>query len=316
MLEELAELHELPDLILEFRSFAKLKGTYVDALPSLLHPKTGRIHSDFNQAVTATGRLSSSNPNLQNIPVRSARGREVRKAFVPQRGWKMIVADYSQIELRLMAHLSEDPKLLAAYRNGEDIHRLTASEVFDVPLAEVTPEQRAAAKTINFGVMYGMGAQRLARDLKIRQPEARQYITNYFQRYEGVGDYFARLKSDARSTGYSETMFGRRRLMDELFDGTRAQRAFAERVAVNMPIQGSSADIIKLAMIALDHEIQRADLPMHMLLQVHDELVFECAPEFVDDASVLVREKMEGVVELHVPLAVDLGVGDNWLEAK
>ncbi len=316
VLEELAELHELPDLILEYRSFSKLKGTYVDALPALLHPKTRRIHTDFNQAVTATGRLSSSNPNLQNIPVRSARGREIRKAFVPQAGWKLVVADYSQIELRLMAHLSEDPKLLAAYLNGEDIHRLTASEVFDVPLAEVTGEQRAAAKTINFGVMYGMGAQRLARDLKIRQPEARQYIANYFQRYEGVANFFSRLKNDARATGYSETMFGRRRLMDTLFEGTQAQRSFADRVAVNMPIQGSSADIIKLAMIGLDAEIRKRSLPMHMLIQVHDELVFECAPEIVDEASELVRSQMEGVVKLKVPLEVDLGVGDNWFEAK
>ena len=316
VLEELAELHELPDLILQFRSFSKLKGTYVDALPSLRHPKTGRIHTDFNQAVTATGRLSSSNPNLQNIPVRSARGREIRRAFVPQNGWKLIVADYSQIELRLMAHLSGDPKLVNAYRNGDDIHRLTASEVFDLPLEEVTDDRRAAAKTINFGVMYGMGAARLARSLKIRQPQAREYIANYFQRYEGVADYFHRLRTDARTTGYSETMFGRRRLMEELFTGSRAQKAFAERVAVNMPIQGSSADIIKLAMIALDAEIRRRELPVHLLLQVHDELVLECHPEVVEDASALVRETMEGVVELQIPLEVDLGVGENWYEAK
>jgi DNA polymerase-1 len=316
VLEELAELHELPDLILQFRSFSKLKGTYVDSLPGLRHAETGRIHTDFNQAVTATGRLSSSNPNLQNIPVRSARGREIRRAFVPQEGWKLIVADYSQIELRLMAHLSGDPKLVNAYKNGEDIHRLTASEVFDLPLDEVTDERRAEAKTINFGVMYGMGAARLAASLKIRQPQAREYIANYFQRYEGVSEYFHRLRADARATGYSETMFGRRRLMDDLFGGTRAQQSFAERVAVNMPIQGSSADIIKLAMIELDAEIRRRELPMHMLMQVHDELVFECAEDVVEEASALVRDRMEGVVELVVPLEVDLGVGANWFEAK
>ena len=316
VLEELAELHELPALILEFRSFSKLKGTYVDALPSLIRADTGRIHTDYNQGVTATGRLSSSNPNLQNIPIRSSRGREIRKAFVAEPGWKLIVADYSQIELRIMAHLSGDPKLVSAYQNREDIHRLTASEIFDVPLAEVTKEQRGAAKTINFGVMYGMGANRLARDLKITRTDAKRYIANYFARYAGVARFFDELRRKSRANGFAETMFGRRRLMDELFDGTRAQRSFAERVAVNMPIQGTAADIIKLAMIRLDEEIHNRKLPMRMLLQVHDELVFEVPPDEAEDSAVLVRTAMEGVANLQVPLEVDVGIGDNWFEAK
>jgi DNA polymerase-1 len=316
VLEQLAELHDLPDLILEFRSFSKLKGTYVDALPTLIREDTGRIHTDFNQAVTATGRLSSSNPNLQNIPVRSVRGREIRKAFVPEEGWTMIVADYSQIELRIMAHLSGDAKLVDAYKTGVDVHRLTASQVFDVPIDEVTDDQRAAAKTINFGVMYGMGSSRLARDLGISNKEARQYIDAYFERYAGVKEFFDRLKFDARANGFAETMFGRRRIMDELFDGTRRQRSFAERVAVNMPIQGTAADIIKLAMIELDQEIEEKDLQLRMLLQVHDELVFECPPDISDEAAELVRDRMEGVAELDVPLEVDLGTGASWYEAK
>ncbi len=316
VLEQLAELHELPDMVLEYRSFSKLKGTYVDALPALIREDTGRVHTDFNQAVTATGRLSSSNPNLQNIPIRSARGRQIRRAFVPADGWKLIVADYSQIELRIMAHMSGDPKLLHAYQNGEDIHRLTASEVFEVALDEVSPEQRSAGKTINFGVMYGMGANRLARDLKISRSDAKRYIANYFRRYAGVTDFFSDLRRESRAKGYAETLFGRRRMMDELYEGTRAQRSFAERVAVNMPIQGTAADIIKLAMISLDREIRDRDLPMRLLLQVHDELVLEAPPEFAEEGARLVERVMEGVADLEVPLEVEAGIGDNWYEAK
>ncbi len=315
VLEQLMELHELPGLILEYRSFSKLKGTYIDALPALIREDSGRIHTDFNQAVAATGRLSSSNPNLQNIPVRSDRGREIRKAFIPGAGKKLIVADYSQIELRIMAHMSGDPKLIEAYQNGDDIHRVTASQIFDVALDEVTTDQRRAGKTINFGVMYGMGPNRLARDLKIKRKEAKQYITNYFERYQGVQAFFEQLRNHAREVGYAETMFGRRRILEQI-NGFGGQRAFAERVAVNMPIQGTAADIIKIAMLNIQSEIDADDLPLTMLLQVHDELVFEVDESRVLDASRLIRSKMEGVIELDAPLEVELGVGQNWLDAK
>lgn len=316
VLEELSELHDLPELILEYRSFSKLKGTYVDALPELIREDTGRIHTDFNQAVTSTGRLSSSNPNLQNIPVRTARGRQIRKAFVAPAGSKLLVADYSQIELRILAHLSQDPLLLKAYTEGEDIHRLTASQIFDVELDAVTGEQRAAGKTINFGVLYGMGSRRLARSLDISQSDARQYIDNYFDKYAKVTDYFDELVERAKECGYAETMFGRRRLLPELSQSSRRQRAFAERAAVNTPIQGTAADIIKYAMVELQERIEADDLPMRMLLQVHDELVFEVDDDFVDQARDIVRRGMEGVCEMDVPLLVEMGVADNWLEAK
>jgi DNA polymerase-1 len=316
VLEELSELHPLPELILEYRSFSKLKGTYVDALPELIREDTGRIHTDFNQAVTATGRLSSSNPNLQNIPIRTARGRQIRKAFVPDPGCKLLVADYSQIELRILAHMSKDPLLLEAYKTGEDIHRLTASQIFEIELDEVTPAQRSAGKTINFGVLYGMGSRRLARDLDISQSDAKQYIDNYFDKYSRVTEFFDELVDRARETGYTETMFERKRLLPELTQTSRRQQAFAERAAVNTPIQGTAADIIKFAMVELQKEIEAGDLPMRMLLQVHDELVFEVEEEFVDEAKEIVRRQMEGVCDLDVPLEVDMGVGDNWLDAK
>jgi DNA polymerase-1 len=316
VLEELSELHDLPDLILEYRSFSKLKGTYVDALPELIREDTGRVHTDFNQAVTATGRLSSSNPNLQNIPIRSARGRQIRKAFVPDPGGKLLVADYSQIELRILAHMSQDPLLLEAYESGEDIHRLTASQIFEIDLDAVTPAQRSAGKTINFGVLYGMGSRRLAGDLDISQSDAKQYIDNYFSKYARVTAFFDELVDRARETGYAETMFERKRLLPELTQTSRRQQAFAERAAVNTPIQGTAADIIKFAMVELQKEIEDGDLPMRMLLQVHDELVFEVEEGFVDQARSIVRRGMEDVCELDVPLKVDMGVGDNWLDAK
>jgi DNA polymerase-1 len=316
VLEELSELHPLPELILEYRSFSKLKGTYVDALPELIREDTGRVHTDFNQAVTATGRLSSSNPNLQNIPIRTARGRQIRKAFVPDPGWKLLVADYSQIELRILAHMSQDPLLLEAYKTGEDIHRLTASQIFEIDLDEVTPQQRSAGKTINFGVLYGMGSRRLARDLDISQTDAKQYIDNYFEKYSRVTEFFDELVDRARQTGYAETMFERKRLLPELTQTSRRQQAFAERAAVNTPIQGTAADIIKFAMVELQKEIEAGDLPMRLLLQVHDELVLEVEEGFVDQAKEIVRRQMEQVCELDVPLEVDMGVGDNWLDAK
>lgn len=316
VLEQLSELHELPALILEYRSFSKLKGTYVDALPQLIREDTGRIHTSFNQAVAATGRLSSSGPNLQNIPMRTARGRQIRKAFVPAAGHQLLVADYSQIELRLVAHLSQDALLLDAYKSGADIHRLTASQIFDVEFEDVTTAQRGAGKTINFGVLYGMGARRLAASLDISQSDATQYIDNYFERYAGVSAFFEKLVVDATHSGYAETMFGRKRPLPDLGKVGRRAQAFAERVAINTPIQGSAADIIKFAMINLQAKIESEELPMRMLLQVHDELVFEVEDDFVEPAKKIVREAMEGVCELDVPLLVDLGCGDNWLDAK
>ena len=314
VLEQLSEEHPLPDLILEYRSFAKLKGTYVDALPELIR-EDGRIHTSFNQAVTATGRLSSSGPNLQNIPIRTSRGRQIRKAFVPAEGSTLIVADYSQIELRLMAHLSQDPLLLEAYREEKDIHTLTASQVFDLPLEEVTKKQRELGKTINYGVLYGMGSRRLAREFDISPSEASDYIDNYFDRYEVVSDYFDELVEMARERGYAETMFGRRRALPGL-DGHGGQQAYAERAAVNTPVQGTAADIIKMAMVDIQEAFDADTPPLKMLLQVHDELVFEAADDYVDEAVELIGEKMEGVVELDVPLTVDIGTGPNWLEAK
>lgn len=315
VLEQLAELHPLPALVLDYRSFSKLKSTYIDALPHLIRKDTGRIHTDFNQAVTATGRLSSSNPNLQNIPVRSDYGREIRRAFIPAPGKKLICADYSQIELRIMAHMSQDPALVQAYQRGEDIHAATAAGIFDVPLADVTSDQRRAAKTINFGIMYGMGPNRLARDLKISRKEAQHYIQQYFTRFNHVRTFFEQIQDRAREVGYAETLFGRRRLLAAL-DGYGAQRAFAERVAVNMPIQGTAADIIKLVMLQIQDEIEAKNMPVSMLLQVHDELVFEVDIHAVDEAAEMIRRRMEGVFTMDVPLTVELGIGDNWMDAK
>ncbi|MFU8803964.1 MAG: DNA polymerase I [Bradymonadaceae bacterium] len=315
VLEQLTELHELPAMILEYRSFVKLKGTYVDALPELVHPKTGRIHTDFNQAVAATGRLSSSNPNLQNIPIRTARGREIRRAFVPDAGFVLLAADYSQIELRIMAHMAKDPMLLKAYQQDQDIHAFTASQVFDVPLEDVTRDQRSAGKTINFGVMYGMGARRLARSLGISSKEAKKYIDNYFERYQGVTAYFDGLVESAKELGYAETMFGRKRHLPGI-NTYGAHKAFGERAAINTPIQGTAADIIKFAMINIQRHIEDGDLPVRMLLQVHDELVFEIPEGDVDECRGWIVDKMENVVKLDVPLKVDVGVGTNWLDTK
>jgi DNA polymerase-1 len=315
VLNALSALHELPELILEYRQFSKLKGTYVDALPELVRKDTGRIHTDFNQAITATGRLSSSNPNLQNIPIRTARGRQIRGAFVPQDGWKLLGVDYSQIELRIMAHMAKDPIMLKAYQEGADIHATTAAKIFDVELEEVTREQRGAGKTINFGVMYGMGPQRLSETLKITLDQAKTYIDNYFERYEGVREFFDGLIEEAKLTGAAYTMFGRRRLIPEINAGGRSG-AFAERVAQNTPIQGTAADIIKLAMIKIQRDIEEQKMPMNMLLQVHDELVFEVEADFLEEATKYVIDAMENIVELDVPLKADAGVGDNWLDAK
>ncbi|MGH7536361.1 MAG: DNA polymerase, partial [Gemmatimonadales bacterium] len=317
VLEQLAALgHELPRLILEYRELQKLKSTYVDTLPARVNRETGRIHTSFNQTGAATGRLSSSEPNLQNIPVRTARGEAIRRGFVPRAGWSFIVADYSQIELRLMAHLSGDPAFIEAFRQGGDIHRQTAALVFGVPIDQVTAEMRARAKTINFATIYGQGAFALSRQLGISQEDARSFIARYFERFSGVRAFLDRQIALARDQGYVETLFKRRRYIPEIRERNFNLRAAGERNAQNSPLQGSAADLIKLAMIRIHRAIRERALASRMLLQVHDELVFEVPPAELQIMRGLVREHMEQAAVLAVPLVVDLGVGPNWLEAK
>ena len=317
VLEQLADMgHELPRLILEYRELQKLKSTYVDALPLEVNPRTGRIHTSFNQTGAATGRLSSSDPNLQNIPVRTPRGEAIRGGFVPAPGAVFLVADYSQIELRLMAHLSGDQLFIEAFRQGGDIHRQTAALIFGVPLEQVTPEMRARAKTINFATIYGQGAFALSRQLGISQDDAKAFIARYFERFAGVRAFLDRQVQLAREQGYVETLFKRRRYIPEIRDRNYNLRAYAERTAQNSPLQGSAADLIKLAMVRAHRELRARSLESRMLLQVHDELVFEVPAAEVETMRDLVRSCMETVVTLDVPLVVDIGVGPNWLEAK
>jgi DNA polymerase-1 len=316
VLEGLAKEHPIAGLVLEYRQLAKLKGTYVDALPALIDPETERLHTTFNQTGAATGRLSSSNPNLQNIPVRTELGREIRAAFVPRPGWKLIVADYSQIELRLLAHMSRDPVLLDAFRRGEDIHTRTAAEVFEVPPLMVTPEQRRNAKTVNFGIIYGLSPFGLSNQLGIPRQEAELYIRSYFERYQGVRKFIDDMISRAREAGVTRTLFGRERPMPDINSSNPNARGFAERTAVNTPLQGTAADLIKLAMISIDRRIIDRDLQTRMLLQVHDELVFETPPAEVEVVAKMVKQEMENVHTLDVPLLVDIGIGDNWRDAK
>jgi len=316
VLDELAEEHEIVRKVLEYRQLTKLKGTYVDALPALIDPSTGRLHTSFNQTGAATGRLSSSNPNLQNIPIRTALGREIRAAFVPRGGWKLLVADYSQIELRLLAHMSEDPLLTEAFRQGEDIHTRTASEVLGVPPLMVTPEARRDAKAVNFGIVYGISPFGLAAQLGISRGEAEKYIKNYFARYVGVRRWLDATIAEVRQSGVTRTLFGRERPIPDINSRNPNARGFAERTAVNSPLQGTAADLIKLAMVRIDAALGAGGWQSAMLLQVHDELVFECPPEEVASLSRLVKREMEGVCELKVPLIADVGVGDNWRDAK
>ncbi len=316
VLDLLAPDHEIVRKVLEYRQLSKLKGTYVDALPALIDPQTGRLHTSFNQAGAATGRLSSSNPNLQNIPIRTPLGREIRAAFVPRAGWGMIVADYSQIELRLLAHMSGDEVLLDAFRRGEDIHTRTAAEVMGVPPMMVTPEARREAKAVNFGIVYGISGFGLAAQLGITRAEADKYIRNYFARYLGVRRFLDDTLAEVRRTGVARTLFGRERPIPDMDSGNSAARGFAERTALNSPLQGTAADLIKLAMVRIDAALASAGHRAAMLLQVHDELVFECPPEEVDALRTLVKREMEGVLELKVPLVVDIGVGNNWRDAK
>ncbi len=315
VLQELAEDYELPALILEHRGLSKLKSTYTDKLPQQVNPATGRVHTSYHQAVAATGRLSSSDPNLQNIPVRTEEGRRIRQAFVPESGYRILAADYSQIELRIMAHLSGDEGLLAAFAGGQDIHRATAAEVFGVTPEQVSVEQRRSAKAINFGLIYGMSAFGLAKQLGIDRASAQRYVDLYFQRYPGVQAFMDRIRAEARDQGYVETVFGRRLYLPEINARNGQRRAAAERTAINAPMQGTAADIIKRAMLALDEWIQSQRPAVRMIMQVHDELVFEVLEDQVESTGEHICRFMESAAELRVPLVVDVGVGDNWDEA-
>ncbi|MBK9495634.1 MAG: DNA polymerase I [Aquimonas sp.] len=314
-LEAIADQHALPRLILEYRGLAKLRSTYTEKLPEAIHPQTGRVHTSYHQTGAATGRLSSSDPNLQNIPIRSEDGRRIRRAFIAPEGRRIVACDYSQIELRIMAHLSEDPGLLAAFACGQDVHRATAAEVFGVPLDQVDSGQRRAAKAINFGLMYGMSAFGLARQLGIGRGEAQDYIALYFARYPGVQGYMERIRQQAREQGYVETVFGRRLYLNDIHARNQGLRAGAERAAVNAPMQGSAADIIKRAMLDLHAWLLNQHDRAHMLMQVHDELVFEVDADFCEVLITEARERMQMAATLRVPLVVDCGVGANWDEA-
>ncbi|MCK9418044.1 MAG: DNA polymerase I [Nitrospirae bacterium] len=315
VLEALAPLHPLPAEILKFRTLSKLKSTYIDALPLMINPKTGRLHTSLNQTVTATGRLSSSEPNLQNIPIRTEVGREIRKAFIAEHGASLLSADYSQIELRVLAHMSKDPALIKTFQNDEDVHTRTASEIFGLTPEEITPEMRRKAKAVNFGIIYGISAFGLAQDIGVSNAEAKRYIDNYFARYPKVREFIDRTIRDATTNGYVSTLFNRRRFIPELASSTVAVRNFGERMAVNTPIQGTAADLIKLAMINVQKRITRESLQSKMILQVHDELVFEVPDREREPMKKLVKEEMEGVLALSVPIRVDMGVGKNWDEA-
>jgi DNA polymerase-1 len=302
--------------ILEMRQLTKLKNTYIDALPKLINPKTGRIHTSFNQTVTSTGRLSSSDPNLQNIPIRSELGQEIRRAFIPAEGCKLMSADYSQIELRILAHISGDASLISAFHRGEDIHTHTAMEIFGVSPEEVNPLMRRMAKIVNFGVIYGMSPYGLAKRLMIGVAQASKYIENYFARYGGVRDYIETIKEEARQKGYVTTLLNRRRYIPDIKSKSVNIRLFAERTAINTPIQGSAADMIKLAMIRIFERLKEENLETKMILQVHDELIFEVPEKELEKLEALVKSEMESAMTLNIPIKVDINIGDNWLDAK
>jgi DNA polymerase-1 len=316
VLEDLAEEHEIVRKVLEYRQLTKLKGTYVDALPALIDARTGRLHTSFNQTGAATGRLSSSNPNLQNIPIRTELGREIRAAFIPRPGWKLIVADYSQIELRLLAHMSGDRVLVEAFRNGEDIHTRTAAEVMDVPPLMVGPEERRRAKAVNFGIVYGISPFGLSQQIGISRGEAELYIKSYFERYVGVKKFIESTIAEVRRTGVTKTLLGRERPIPDMNSRNPNSRGFAERTAVNSPLQGTAADLIKIAMVSIDRRLREESYQAAMLLQVHDELLFEAPPEETQKLAAMVKHQMEHVYPLEVPLVTDIGVGGNWRDAK
>jgi len=315
VLEELAGQHELPENILAFRQLGKLKSTYVDALPLAIDKKTGRVHTSFNQTVAATGRLSSSDPNLQNIPIRTDMGKEIRKAFIAEGKDKLLSADYSQIELRILAHLSEDETLISAFRKGEDIHSRTAAEIFKTSLDNVDQDSRRMAKAVNFGIIYGLSAFGLSRQLKISMKEARTFIDQYFELYPRIKIYMDSAIAEARERGYTTTIMNRKRALPDIHSKNKQVRQSAERIAINSPIQGSAADLIKVAMINLSRQLKKRKLQSKMILQVHDELVFECPPGEKEEMQTLVKKEMEGVYKFSVPIIVDMGWGDNWNEA-
>jgi DNA polymerase-1 len=317
VLEELATRHPLPRLVLEYRQLAKLKGTYVDALPALVDPETGRIHTSFNQTVTATGRLSSSDPNLQNIPIRTEEGRQVRRAFVPgEKRWVLLAADYSQIELRMLAHFSGDPALVRAFAEDRDIHAFVAHQIYGAAEAEVTPDQRRAAKIVNFSLIYGKTAYGLARDLGISVGEAEQFIDGYFARYKGVRAFTAEVLDRTRRDGYVTTILGRRRYIEGIAQMDPKRLNFPERTAINTAIQGSAADLIKVAMNKIWRRGLRENRPSRLLIQIHDELIFETPEAAVPDEQAWISAEMTGAMDLRVPLRVHLAAGKNWMEAE
>ena len=313
-LEAMVDQHPLPELVVAYRHVAKLRSTYAEALAALIDPRTERVHTRFNQTVAATGRLSSSDPNLQNIPVRSAQGRTIRRAFKARPGHRFVAADYSQIELRVMAHFSEDERLIEAFSLGQDVHQRTAAEIFGVPLAEVDKAQRNVGKTINFGVLYGMGVQRLAREIKVSVREAKSFIERFETRFAGVRDYFADLVAEATARGYVTTLLGRRRPIPQLASSRQVEVALGKRLAINTPIQGTAADLIKVAMLRIEPVLREQGLAAQMLLQVHDEVLFEVPAEEVEAVARLLRYEMEHVHALRVPLVVDLSCGAVWSE--
>ncbi|MFQ5482623.1 MAG: DNA polymerase, partial [Nitrospinaceae bacterium] len=316
VLEELAGRHPLPEKVLTYRQLAKLKSTYVDQLPKEINPQTGRVHTSYNQTVAATGRLSSSNPNLQNIPIRTKLGKEIREAFIAAEGCELLSADYSQVELRILAHLADDPALIAAFQKGEDIHARTAAEILGVSLDAVDQDARRMAKAVNFGIVYGLSAFGLSRQLKISLKEAKAFIDQYFQLYRNVKRFMESVVAEARDRGYTVTLFHRRRYLPDLNSKNRQAREAAERVAINSPVQGSAADLIKKAMIRLHAQLKGKRMKSRMILQVHDELVFECHADEKEKMQSLVRREMEEVHALRVPLIVDMAWGRNWTEAK
>jgi DNA polymerase-1 len=315
VLTKLSLQHDLPLEILSYRNLTKLKSTYIDALPKLIHPKTGRIHTSYNQTVTATGRLSSSDPNLQNIPIRTEEGNRIRQAFVPEEGWRIISADYSQIELRILAHVSQDEVLVQAFREDEDIHARTASGLFGVPMDKVTSAMRREAKVINFGILYGMSSYGLSQQLGVEPKVAQAYIDDYFRKYTGVKAYIDKSLGEAREKGYVSTLLHRRRYLPDIHSPSMPVRQATERMAVNTPLQGTAADIIKLAMIRIQHRIEDQALSAKMIMQVHDELVFEILEGETENVCPLIQQEMEAVMPLSVPLKVSVYSGKNWAEA-
>jgi DNA polymerase-1 len=315
VLEQLYDHHPIIPLIMDYRQLIKLKSTYVDALPNYIHPETGRVHTIFKQAVTATGRLSSAEPNLQNIPIRMAEGRRIRKAFMTsQRDWLLLSADYSQIDLRVLAHVSGDPTLIETFEEGVDIHARTASEIFKVPVADVTSELRYRAKAVNFGIVYGISDFGLARDTGVSRAEAHEYIANYLDSYPGVQRYMKEIVEMGREQGYVSTILGRRRYLPDLLSSNRMVRANAERMALNTPIQGSSADIIKLAMLNIDRQLKANRLQSRVILQVHDDLLLEVSADELNQVAYLVKDCMENAFKLKVPLLAAVKIGLNWYD--